>query len=135
MRQAVEMQIASHTPPLDGKSRPSSASLALQVLAPRVRFVSRTIAGLRAVLHQTPQQAARLDKALRRAVRQQACLVERTARRSGGGALLDDDASLTRARNLAAPRHNRSFDTDAQVLQCASRTRLPVAGQLRRYAS
>jgi hypothetical protein len=28
--------------------------------------------------------------------------------------------------------YNRSFDTDAQVLQCASRTRLPVAGQLRR---
>jgi hypothetical protein len=27
---------------------------------------------------------------------------------------------------------NRSFDTDAQVLECASRTRLPVAGQLRR---
>ena len=24
---------------------------------------------------------------------------------------------------------NRSFDADAQVLQCASRTRLPVAGQ------
>lgn len=27
---------------------------------------------------------------------------------------------------------NRSFDSDTQVLQCASRTRLPVAGQLRR---
>ena len=27
---------------------------------------------------------------------------------------------------------NRSFDTDAQVLQCATRTRLPVAGQLQR---
>ena len=27
---------------------------------------------------------------------------------------------------------NRSFDTDAQVLQCASRTRLPGAGQLQR---
>jgi hypothetical protein len=32
-------------------------------------------------------------------------------------------------------RSNRSFDTDAQVLSCASRPRLPVAGQLRRYAS
>jgi hypothetical protein len=30
------------------------------------------------------------------------------------------------------PRPNRSFDTDAQVLQCASRSRLRVAGQLRR---
>jgi hypothetical protein len=27
-------------------------------------------------------------------------------------------------------RPNKSFDTDAQVLQCAARTRLPVAGQL-----
>jgi mRNA-degrading endonuclease RelE of RelBE toxin-antitoxin system len=30
---------------------------------------------------------------------------------------------------------NRSFDTDAQVRPCASRTRLPVAGQLLRYAA
>jgi hypothetical protein len=28
--------------------------------------------------------------------------------------------------------HNNSFDADAQVLPCASRTRLPVAGQLQR---
>ena len=28
--------------------------------------------------------------------------------------------------------HNKSFDADAQVLPCASRTRLPVAGQLQR---
>jgi hypothetical protein len=27
---------------------------------------------------------------------------------------------------------NKSFDTDAQVHSCASRPRLPVAGQLRR---
>jgi hypothetical protein len=30
---------------------------------------------------------------------------------------------------------NRSFDTDAQVRPCASRTRLVCAGQVRRYAS
>jgi hypothetical protein len=29
-------------------------------------------------------------------------------------------------------RPNRSFDSDTQVLQCASRTRLLAAGQLRR---
>ena len=28
--------------------------------------------------------------------------------------------------------HNKSFDADAQVLPCAARTRLPVAGQLQR---
>lgn len=32
-------------------------------------------------------------------------------------------------------RSNRSFDTDAQVLQCAARTRLPAAGQLQRWAA
>jgi hypothetical protein len=32
-------------------------------------------------------------------------------------------------------RHNRSFDTDAQVRPCALRTRFPCAGQVRRYAS
>ena len=31
--------------------------------------------------------------------------------------------------------HNKSFDADAQVLPCAARTRLPVAGQLQRYAA
>ena len=36
------------------------------------------------------------------------------------------------SRWSSAMRPNRSFDTDAQVLQCVSRTRLPVAGQLRR---
>ena len=36
------------------------------------------------------------------------------------------------AEGRGAMRHNRSFDTDAQVLQRASRTRLPIAGQLRR---
>lgn len=34
--------------------------------------------------------------------------------------------------SLVPLRSNRSFDTDAQVLQCAARTRLMVAGQLRR---
>ena len=33
---------------------------------------------------------------------------------------------------LRSPVPNKPFDADAQVLQCASRTRLPVAGQLRR---
>jgi hypothetical protein len=32
-------------------------------------------------------------------------------------------------------RSDRSFDTDAQVLSCASRTRLPDAGQLQRESS
>jgi hypothetical protein len=132
MRQAVEMQVASQTWVAAGKSRPSSASLAAHVLGSRVRFVSRTIGGSHAVLHQMPPEPERLDQVLRTAVRAQACLFERAARRSGGGAVLEGDASLTRPRNLAAPGHNRSFDTDAQVLQCASRTRLPVAGQLRR---
>ena len=29
---------------------------------------------------------------------------------------------------MASARHNKSFDTDAQVRQCASRTRLVCAG-------
>jgi hypothetical protein len=39
---------------------------------------------------------------------------------------------VTHYSHAAACAANRSFDADAQVLQCASRTRLLIAGQLQR---
>jgi hypothetical protein len=37
-----------------------------------------------------------------------------------------------KAEEVRAAPPNKSFDTDARVLQCASRTRLPIAGHLKR---
>jgi hypothetical protein len=137
------MQIASQASAVAGALRPSLESLASYVPAPRVRSASRIAAGSHAMLHEMPLEAVRLGRVLRRALRSPACLSERTALHAGGGALPERDASTPRSRVLAAPLHNRSFDTDTQR-HCAARRAgehtprgaIPLrAGQLQRYTA
>jgi plasmid stabilization system protein ParE len=113
MRDVRVFQVGLQAAVVAGNSRPPLASGCGRVSAPRASSISRTRVGEAAVVVWAPSRAARLEQALRSAVRALARVLGHRALKQLRGACLEAGARFSAPRPSLAPVHNMSAQRTA----------------------